>query len=305
MTIESAYAECARITSQQARNFSYGIRLLPAPKRRSMCALYAIARRIDDIGDGDGEAHDKLRSLAGVRKSLADLRTDPSSAGSDPVLTALADTADRFPLPMDALDELIDGCEMDVNGVTYDTFEQLVGYCRRVAGTVGRLSLAVYGKNSVYGKDTASEENPGSEKNSGGFSENAESLADALGVALQITNILRDIVEDRETMGRVYLPAEDRQRFDVGPDLQGPDENLSALIWFEAARARSWYAEGLKLLPMLDWRSRACTAAMAGIYRRLLDRIVSDPTAVLRGRVSLTPAEKARVAARALARGAA
>ena len=299
MTLEDAYAECERITSQQARNFSYGIRLLPAPKRRAMCALYATARRIDDIGDGDGEAHDKLHSLAGVRKSLADLRTDPSSAGSDPVLSALADTANRFPLPMDALDDLIDGCEMDVNGVTYDTFEQLVGYCRRVAGTVGRLSLAVYGRNPAYEKNTAPE------KDGAGSSENAESLADALGVALQITNILRDIVEDKETMARVYLPAEDRQRFDVGPDLQGPEENLSALIWFEAARARSWYAEGLKLLPLLDWRSRACTAAMAGIYRRLLDRIVSDPTAVLRGRVSLTPAEKARVAARALARGAA
>ncbi len=287
MTVEDAYAQCERITSEQARNFSYGIRLLPAPKRRAMCALYAMARRIDDIGDGEGAAHDKLQSLAAVRKSLADLGTDPSSAGSDPVLTALADTAKRFPLPMDALDELIDGCEMDVNGVTYDTFEQLVGYCRRVAGTVGRLSLAVYGKNPDVS------------------SESAESLADALGVALQITNILRDIVEDRDTMGRIYLPAEDRQRFDVAPDLRGPEENLSALIWFEAARARTWYAEGLKLLPTLDWRSRACTAAMAGIYRRLLDRIVSDPTAVLRGRVSLTGAEKARVAARALARGAA
>ena len=285
--LQDAYAECERITSEQARNFSYGIRLLPAPKRRAMCALYAMARRIDDIGDGEGQPHDKLHSLAVVRKSLAALRTDPSSAGSDAVLTALADTANRFALPMDALDELIDGCEMDVNGVTYETFEQLAGYCRRVAGTVGRLSLAVYGKNSS------------------GSSENAESLADALGVALQITNILRDIVEDRETMGRVYLPAEDRQRFGVDADLKGPQENLTALIWFEAARARTWYAEGLKLLPILDWRSRACTAAMAGIYRRLLDRIVADPTAVLRGRLSLTGAEKARVAARALARGAA
>jgi phytoene synthase len=287
MNVEEAYAACERITSEQARNFSYGIRLLPPPKRRAMCALYAMARRIDDIGDGEGEAHDKLGALAEVRKSLADLRTDPKSAGPDPVLVALADTAVRFPLPMSALDELIEGCEMDVNGTRYDTFDDLVGYCRRVAGTVGRLSLAVYGIESTA--DPAG----------------AESLADSLGVALQITNILRDIVEDLETMGRVYLPAEDRERFGVPPDLHGAEEDLTALIRFEAQRARGWYAEGLQLLPMLDWRSRACTAAMAGIYRRILDRIDADPASVLRGRISLTGGQKARVAARALARGAA
>jgi phytoene synthase len=124
-------------------------------------------------------------------------------------------------------------------------------------------------------------------------------------VALQITNILRDIVEDRETMGRVYLPAEDRTRFGVDDDLRGPEDALAALIRFEAGRARTWYTEGLQLLPLLDWRSRACTAAMSGIYRRLLDRIESDPLCVTRGRISLNGAEKARVAARALARGAA
>jgi phytoene synthase len=287
MTIEDAYAACERITSEQARNFSYGIRLLPATKRRAMCALYAMARRIDDIGDGDGEAHAKLRSLAEVRKSLSDIRNDPATARPDPVLTALADVAERFALPMGALDELIEGCEMDVNGVRYETFDDLVGYCRRVAGTVGRLSVAVYGVASADDH------------------EKAESLADALGVALQITNILRDIVEDHETMGRVYLPLEDLDRFGVPADLDGPEENLIALIRFEADRARAWYAEGLQLLPMLDWRSRACTAAMAGIYHRLLDRIDGDPSSVLRGRVSLTGGEKARVAARALARGAA
>ena len=282
--ITSAYAHCEQVTSTQARNFSYGIRLLPVAKRRAMCALYAMARRIDDIGDGTAAAHERLQALREVRKSLAGLRSDPATAGTDPVLVALADVANRYPFPMEALDELIDGCEMDVNGVTYDTFDELVGYCRRVAGTVGRLSLSVYGSRS---------------------DENAESLADSLGVALQITNILRDIVEDRDTMGRVYLPSEDRDRFGVDPELRGPEDGLADLISFEATRARGWYAEGLELLPLLDWRSRACTAAMAGIYRRLLDRIASDPLSVTRGRMSLSGAEKFRVAGRALARGAA
>jgi phytoene synthase len=252
-----------------------------------MCALYAMARRIDDIGDGNAEPHEKLRMLAEVRKSLADLRADRSTAGSDPVLVALADTADHYPLPMGALDELIEGCEMDVNGIRYETFDDLVGYCRRVAGTVGRLSLAVYGTRPPTDPEKAS------------------TLADTLGVALQITNILRDIMEDLESMGRVYLPAEDCERFGVPADLKAREGDLAALVRFEAQRARDWYAEGLKLLPMLDWRSRACTAAMAGIYRRLLDRIESDPGQVLKGRISLSVAEKARVAARALARGTA
>ncbi len=196
----------------------------------------------------------------------------------------MADVARRYPIPLTALDELIDGCEMDVAGTTYETFDDLVGYCRRVAGTVGRLSLAVYG--NVAGR-------------------RGESLADDLGVALQITNIIRDIREDRTLMGRVYLPLEDLERFGVEPDLTGPPDALVALIAFETARAEEWYDRGLPLLPLLDWRSRACTAAMAGIYRRLLLAIERDPASVLDRRVALPPWQKAVVAARALTRGAA
>lgn len=277
MSIDAAYLQCEEITRTQARNFSYGIRLLPAEKRRAMCVLYALARRIDDIGDGDGTGAEKLEALAGVRKDLAGL-DDPD----DLVLVALADVRRRFPIPMTAFEELIDGCEMDVQGARYTTFDDLVGYCRRVAGTVGRLSLAVYGCDQ-----------PGP----------AGELADDLGVALQITNILRDIDEDHRQMGRVYLPAEDRQRFDVPDDLSGPPDNLVALVAFEAARAEEWYDRGLRLLPMLDWRSRACTAAMAGIYRRLLVAIQRDPASVLRRRVSLPAWQKAGVAVRALTMG--
>ena len=283
MNLDEAYLRCEEITTAEARNFSYGIKLLPAPKRRAMCALYAMARRIDDIGDGPEPAPDKLSALVEARKDVAAVASgDPPR--HDPVLVALTDVADRFPIPVSALEELIDGCEMDVNGTCYATFDDLVGYCRRVAGSIGRLSLGIYGTDD-----------PG----------RAEPLADALGVALQITNILRDIIEDRDQMGRVYLPTDDRERFGVTADLGGPIDGLLALITFEAGRAEEWYDRGLALLPMLDWRSRACTAAMAGIYRRLLARIQRDPAAVLRGRMSLPGREKAAVALRALTRGAA
>jgi phytoene synthase len=173
---------------------------------------------------------------------------------------------------------------MDVQGVCYPTFDELVGYCRRVAGTVGRLSLSIYGCDDP---------------------EAGALLADQLGVALQITNIVRDLVEDRDTMGRVYLPAEDLDRFGVDHQLGGTPDALSALICFETGRAQEWYTRGLQLLPMLDRRSRACTAAMAGIYRRLLEQIRRDPLSVLHRRVSLAGWQKGAVAANALLRGAA
>ena len=280
MRPEDAFLRCEEITRAEARNFAYGIRLLPHDKRQAMSALYALARRIDDIGDGAAPTDDRLAGLAAVRSSVAAVVADPGSAGDDPVLVAIGSTAQRYPIPLQAIDELIAGCELDVRGTTYDTIDDLVGYCRLVAGTVGRLSVAVYGV-----------EDPSV----------AEPLADALGVALQLTNILRDIVEDRDSMGRVYLPRADIERFGCTPDLRGPRESVVGLILYESARAEGWYREGLGVLDLLDRRSRACTAAMAGIYRRLLTRIRRDPGAVLTGRMSLPTSEKAWVALRSLA----
>ena len=185
MTLHDAYRRCEEITAAEAKNFSYGIRLLPRPKRQAMSALYALARRIDDIGDGDGPAAAKLEALAGVHRDIDALGHGEAPA-ADAVLVAMADVASRYPLPLSSLHALVEGCEWDVKGTSYETFDHLVAYCRRVAGTVGRLSLAVYGCAD-----------PGK----------AGDLADDLGVALQVTNILRDVVEDHRDMGRVYLPA--------------------------------------------------------------------------------------------------
>jgi 15-cis-phytoene synthase len=294
---DSAYATCERITRAEARNFSYGIRLLPRTERRAMSAVYATARRIDDIGDGHQPASDKVRALAALRLRLQRLEADRTCGwghpcdgdGSDPVLVALADAARRLPIPLPAFSDLITGCEADVTGRHYVTFAEVVDYCRHVAGSVGRLSVGVYHPDRIT---------------------EASRIADDLGVALQLTNILRDLREDRR-MGRVYLPQEDLERFgcsldlDDAGELADPPDRFVALVRFEVERAEAWYTTGLRLLPMLDWRSAACTAAMAGIYHRLLHHIGADPDRVRHERLSLPTATKVSLAARAVTRRAA
>ncbi|MBB4684217.1 presqualene diphosphate synthase HpnD [Amycolatopsis jiangsuensis] len=279
-TVEDAYTHCAQVTREQARNFYYGIRLLPPDKRSALCAVYALARIIDDIGDDTAQpAEAKLAGLAGVRTSLGDL-----SESTDPVYVAVADAARRYPIPLGAFDELLDGVEMDVTGREYVRFEDLVEYCRCVAGSVGRLCLGVFGSRPEPAAPT---------------------YADELGIALQQTNILRDIREDLGN-GRVYLPKEELNRFgvelSVGEDgsLADPGGGLTALIRESAARARDWYARGLRLVPSLDRRSAACATAMSGIYRTLLNRIDEQPSRVFDRRLSLSGREKAVVAVRAL-----
>jgi phytoene synthase len=280
--VRAAYEHCEQVTKSQARNFSYGIALLPGDKRRALSAVYAFARRIDDIGDGDLPPGEKLTELSAARAQVAELAAGPAAPPQDPVLLALADAASRFAIPMAAFGELIDGCEADVRGTVYRSWADLEHYCRCVAGSIGRLSLGVFGS-----RDPAA----------------AAPLADALGVALQLTNILRDIREDLGN-GRVYLPADDLARFGctLAPGDQLSDSaGLEQLIRFEAERARGWYATGLRLMPMLDWRSAASAGAMAGIYLRLLDHMSAAPATVLQRRMSLPTKEKLMVAVRSLA----
>ncbi|WP_137122161.1 presqualene diphosphate synthase HpnD [Segeticoccus rhizosphaerae] len=279
-SVEEAYRRCEEITRSEARNFFYGIRLLPAPKRSALCALYALARRIDDIGDGDLSGVDKAVALTKVRHSVHEM-----DSSSDPVLVAVSDTARRYPVPLEAFDELLDGVGMDLMGVSYTDFEELVLYCRRVAGTVGRLCLGVFGSDAEP---------------------RASLYADQLGIALQQTNILRDVREDL-LHGRVYLPKDELDRFGVTlrlddyGSLDDPDGRLAAMLRAFASRARDWYSLGNRLLPHLDRRSAACCQAMAGIYSHLLDVIEEDPTTVYDRRLSLGSGQKVRVAVSALA----
>jgi phytoene synthase len=315
--VGEAYRECEAITHRVAANFYYGIRLLSPERRRAMCAVYAFARRVDDIGDGSLAREDKLRRLDAQTRALAVLPGGPAGAArTDPVLVALADAYARFDVPPDALQALIAGVRMDVEGVTYESFDDLVLYCRRVAGAIGRACLAIFALRDPARTDRAA----------------AQRLADDLGVALQLTNILRDVREDAER-GRVYLPAEDlrrfgliaageesaaagtiaqlaeRSQFDGGGPLADRARAeagwLDALVCFQADRARAWFDRGMALAPLLDRRSAACLLAMAGIYSRLLNRIAADPERALREQVSLPMREKTWVAARSMLAGAA
>jgi phytoene synthase len=234
---------CEGVTRRRARNFWYGIRLLPRPKRRALAAIYAMARRIDDVGDGDRPPKEKREALERIETSLDHIE----SGSPDPVLAALGQAASAFPIPVAAFRDLLDG---------------------------------VFGSNG---------------------SSRANSLADDLGVAMQLTNILRDVREDLGR-GRVYVPTEDLERFGcLATDLAGPaSPAILALIRFEAARAREWFGRGLRLLPILDRRSAACAGTMALIYERLMSRIDARPQEVLWRRVSLTPWEKGWAAMQAL-----
>jgi phytoene synthase len=241
-----------------------------------MYAIYAFARRVDDIADGSLAPVEKLAALEHARGDVAAL---DAGAGDDPVLVALADAGARYPLPREALTDLIDGAAMDVAGEEYETFDDLVVYCRRVGGTIGRLSLAVFGATDK-GAD-------------------AMALADDLGVAFQLTNILRDVHEDL-LAGRIYLPREDLEAYDCVSAHGTIVGDFAGLARFEAARAETWYGRGLALVPVLDRQSASCVTAMAGIYHRLLRRIEREPESVLAGRLSLPGWEKSWIAARSL-----
>ena len=278
MNAAAAYAECRRIARDSGSSFYAGMRLLPADRRDAIFAIYALARRIDDIADGDLGTDEKLAELMRVRTEL-----DSLDDTGDPVLVAVADAARRYPIPLAAFGDLVDGAEMDARGSEYATFADTELYGRRVAGSIGRLALGVF----------ETTDRPA-----------AERLADELGVALQLTNILRDVSED-VSIGRVYLPREDLYRFGchIGNGrIEGPAE---LLIAFEAQRALGRLELGLALVPLLDRRSAACVLAMAGSYRRLLQRIAAHPKLVLGGRPSLRRWEKGWVLAQSLARSAA
>ncbi len=276
ISLDAAYRHCREVTRASATSFYHGMRLLPASRRSAMYSVYAFARRIDDIADGELSRPEKLAALERARADVAALDAPPES---DPALIALSDAARRYELPREALSDLIDGAVMDVEGAAYPTFDDLVVYCRRVGGTIGRLSLAVFG---------ASDKGP-----------RAMGLADDLGVAFQLTNILRDVREDL-SIGRLYLPLEDLAAFNCSVVDGSMAGDFAGLARFEAARADEWYARGLALVPLLDRPSASCVIAMAGIYRRLLRRIEREPEAVLAGRLSLPGWEKGWVAARSL-----
>jgi phytoene synthase len=273
---QTAYDHCRRVAQTSGSSFYAGMRLLPPGKRDALFAIYALARRIDDIADGELPAAEKLERLERARDELARLHeTD------DLVLVAVADAAGRYPIPLEAFGELVDGAELDVRGTEYATFEELERYCRCVAGSIGRLALGVFDCSDR---------------------EAAQPLADELGLALQLVNILRDLADDVAS-GRVYLPREDLARFGCKVAAGRIEGSAELVIAFEAQRALDRLDRGLALVPLLDRRSATCVLAMTGAYGRLLERIAAEPTVVLNGRLSLGRFEKSLVLARSVIGG--
>ena len=252
MNPEIAYDFCETSPAARPRTSPTASGCCKTPERRALSAVYALARRIDDIGDGQGARRREARRSPGAPQGdRPDRPAARATRCSSPSATPPGAIGSRWA----CFGEIIDGCEMDVIGTSYETIDDLVGYCRRVAGSVGRLSLAVFGSDDL---------------------EQAVPLADALGVALQLTNILRDVVEDR-SFGRVYLPEADAESVGCAPDLTGPAAEVARLVALECGRAERGSPRACSSSRLLDRRSRACVAAMAGIYRRLLGRIEREP----------------------------
>lgn len=266
MSAERAYAEVERLTRQRARNFAYGIMVLPRPKRRAIAAIYAFARRVDDIADGPGTNDARREQLLALRADLD--AHDPNDA----TLVALADACERYPIPRSALDALIEGGLQDTTQSRYADFDELAGYCAKVAGAVGLACVAVYGADEPR-------------------------RAETLGVALQLINIIRDVPEDWN-LGRVYLPQDELASFGVDEaDIAAGRATPAwqALMAFQSERARTYLADGLTLLDHLDARSSACVSTFAGLYRETLDRIEARGFDVFGGPPRLSRMTKLRV----------
>jgi len=294
VAIDDSYAECHRIARASRSNFYAAFFFLPDSKRNALAALYAFMRLVDDVADEGADLAAKQRGLANWRAALDDAITgheqhfDGNTAMNSPaatlgaaaeILPALVDTMQRYKMPARYLHDLISGAEMDLTVQTYPTFERLREYCYRVAGTVGLTCTHVFGFKDARALD----------------------LAEKLGLAFQLTNIIRDVHEDFR-LGRVYLPEEDLMRYGVSPEDFGRSEatlGVRELLRFESERAWQFYEEGSSLLGLIGADSRGALWLLVHTYSALLGRIESLDFAVFGERVRLSKAEKMMFIAKA------
>jgi phytoene synthase len=272
MQPEQAYAEVGRLTRTRAKNFAYGIMVLPKPKRQAIAAVYAFAREVDDIADGNLPPEEKRSRLEDLRASLDERRNGAMHI-------ALTDARTRYPIPRSALDALVEGGLQDIEQTRYADFEELRAYCAKVAGAVGIACIAIYGSDDVV-------------------------HAEQMGLALQLINIMRDVREDWE-LGRVYLPQDELARAGVTEQqiaAGAVTPEWVALMRGQADRARALLAEGRRLLPTLDRRSALCVATFAGLYEATLDAIEARSYDVFGERPGMSPAAKLAIVARSLRR---
>jgi phytoene synthase len=266
----------ARLTRQSGTSFYYAFQILPEAKRRAIYALYSFCRAVDDCVDEEGGGGE-----AGLQRWLDEVARCYEGAPSTELGRDLAQAIARFPIPRACLEDVVDGCRMDLARTRYATFEELRSYCRRVASAVGLASIEIFGYT-----------NPATRR-----------YAEELGLSLQLTNILRDLGSDADR-GRIYLPLEDLMRFGVAEDAflaaargQAPrPPGLRDLLAFEAERTRGRYSEAKALLPAEDRRSVASAEVMGAVYRELLEELARRGFP-LRERVALSRPRKAWIAA--------
>jgi squalene synthase HpnC len=276
--VATSYERCYEIARAARSNFYYAFLLLPKPKRDGLAALYAFMRLIDDAADRGNDLAAKQRGLAKWRAALDEAvigggRSGPSApTPAAEILPALVDTMRRYGMPARYLHDLISGAEMDLTVPAYPTFDRLREYCYRVAGTVGLTCTHVFGFRDPRAMD----------------------LAEKLGLAFQLTNIIRDVREDYG-LGRIYLPEEDLMRYGVAPEDFGRSEatlGMRELLRFEADRAWQLYEEGAALLGLVQTESRPAMWLLVHTYSALLARIEALDFAVFGERVRLSRAEK-------------
>lgn len=269
-TLADSYAAADQVARKAAKNFYPCFRILPQPQREATVALYSFLRAIDDIADGGFTVDEKRRRLAKWKRAV-DQVPHGEQFPSESWGPAWADVMKRFKLPPKIIHDAIDGVAWDIDHSSCKNFARLYEYCYGVASTAGLLSIRVWGATDSR----------------------ADLPAEWLGIGFQLTNILRDVVEDHR-QGRCYLPTDDLARFGLSADqLARPDERrFINLVVFEAARARDYFERGLAVLDYLPGPGRAVVSALAGVYRHLLEKIAHNPTAVLTGRVSASPITK-------------
>ena len=274
--LELGYRRCAREVRAAAGNFYYAFRLLPSEKRRGLHALYRFCRGADDLADGPQAAAERLRRLDAYRASL-----ERTLAGHPPDRgwLILLDTAQRFSLSPEHLHQVIDGCAADCRPLRIRSEDDLAAYSYGVAGVVGLLSARIFRYQDPR----------------------VEGMAVALGEAMHRTNILRDLGEDLAA-GRCYLPEETLERFQLAAEdllvgRSGPHASRYLdLMAHEAEVARERFREGLELVPLVERDARGCPAALAALYRALLDRIEEGGYDVQRRRVALSAQRKVALA---------
>ncbi len=267
--LELAYDHCQRIAKEHAKNFYYAFRTLPPRKRRAIYAAYAFCRHCDDVADEEMPLDEKRRLFAETRGRLAESLDGRSD---DPVFAALAGATREFDIPAEYLEEIIQGVEMDLTWTRFQNFEELRNYCYGVASVVGLLCIEVFGYTDPNAKEHAID----------------------LGLAMQLTNIMRDVKEDAER-GRVYIPLDEIASFGYSEQqlMDGVvNDEFRNLMAFQAERARRYFESGRRLLPLLPAESRACPAVLHGVYSALLNRIVASRYDVFQRRIGLSKAEK-------------